>query len=102
MVVMVIPWCGIMSQGVRANVQPKSSVSIGARVEISPKGFTLCVKAETEKNHSIWPEYSINAELYGLVLAPRLKKGYRQIWEAKLQPLGPKVPAFINILTSMF
>ncbi len=26
------------------------------------------------------------AELYGLVLAPRLKKGYHQIWEANLQP----------------
>jgi hypothetical protein len=26
---------------------------------------------------------------YGLVLAPRLKKGYHQIWEANLQPLGP-------------
>jgi hypothetical protein len=26
------------------------------------------------------------AELYGLVFAPRLKKGYHQIWEANLQP----------------
>ncbi len=25
--------------GVRANVQPKSSIPIGAKVEISPKGF---------------------------------------------------------------
>jgi hypothetical protein len=31
-----------------------------------------------------------NAELYGLVLAPRLEKGYNGIWEANLQqPLGP-------------
>jgi hypothetical protein len=35
--------------GVRANVQPKSSIPIGAKVEISPKGFTLGVKAEIEK-----------------------------------------------------
>jgi hypothetical protein len=28
---------------------PKSSISIGAKVEISPKGFTLRVKAEIEK-----------------------------------------------------
>jgi len=28
----------------------------------------------------------INAELYGLVLAPRLGKGCHQIWEANLQP----------------
>jgi hypothetical protein len=36
--------------GVRADVQLKSSIlAIGARVEISPKGFTLGVKAEIEK-----------------------------------------------------
>jgi hypothetical protein len=34
---------------VRANVQPKSSISIGSKVEISPKGFALGVKAEIEK-----------------------------------------------------
>jgi hypothetical protein len=43
--------------GARANVQPKSSIPIGAKVEISPKGFTLGVKAEIEKNFSIWPKY---------------------------------------------
>ncbi len=42
------------SQG---NVQPKSSIPIGAKVEISPKGFTLGVKAEIEKNFSICPKY---------------------------------------------
>jgi hypothetical protein len=37
--------------GVKANVQLKSSISIGAKVEIStPKGFTLGVNAEIEKN----------------------------------------------------
>jgi hypothetical protein len=35
--------------GVRANVQPKSSIPIGEKVEISPKGFKLGVKAEIEK-----------------------------------------------------
>jgi len=55
-------------------------------VEISPKGFTLGVKAEREKNFSVCPKLLVNAELYGLVLAPRLKKGYHQIWEANLQP----------------
>jgi hypothetical protein len=35
--------------GVRANVQPKSSIPIGAKVEISPTGFALGVKAEIEK-----------------------------------------------------
>jgi hypothetical protein len=39
MVVMVIPWFGIRSQGVRAHVQPKSSISIGAKVEINAQGL---------------------------------------------------------------
>jgi hypothetical protein len=81
--------------GVRANVKPKSSIPIGAKVEISPKGFTLRVKPETEKSFSICPKLLINAGLYGLVLAPRLKKGYHQIWEANLQPL---VPMFQHLL----
>ncbi len=75
--------------GVRAYVQPKSSIPIGEKVEISPNGFTLGVKAELEKIFSICPKLLINAELYGLVLAPSLEKGYHQIWEANLQPLGP-------------
>jgi hypothetical protein len=36
--------------------------------------FTLGVKAEIEKIFSICPNLLINAELYDLVLAPRLKK----------------------------
>jgi hypothetical protein len=35
------------------NVQLKSSIPIGAKVEISPKGFTLGVNAEIEKTFSI-------------------------------------------------
>jgi len=42
---------------VRANIQPKSNNPIGAKVEISPKGFTLKVKAEIEKKFSICPKY---------------------------------------------
>ncbi len=60
------------------------------KLKSPPKGFTLGVKAEIGKNKiSICPKLQINAELYGLVLAPRLKKGYHQLWEANLQPLGP-------------
>jgi hypothetical protein len=59
------------------------------KVEITSKGFTLGVKAEIEKVFSVCPKLLINAELYGLVLAPRLKNGYHLIWEANLQPLGP-------------
>jgi hypothetical protein len=85
--------------GVRANVQPKSSIPIGAKVEIGPKCFTLIgVKAELEKIFSICPKVLINAELYGLLLAPRLEKGYHRIWEANLQPFGANALAFISNL----
>jgi hypothetical protein len=33
-----------------ADVRPKSNILIGAKVEISPKGFTLGVKAKIGKN----------------------------------------------------
>jgi hypothetical protein len=66
-----------------------SSIPIGAKVEISHKGVTLGVKAEIGKIFSICPKLLMSAELYGLVLAPRLKTGYHGIWEANLQPLRP-------------
>jgi hypothetical protein len=68
----------------------------------APKGFTLGVKADIEKNSSICPKLAINAEHYDLVFSPRQKKGYHQIWEANLQSLGTNVPALINIMSSMF
>jgi hypothetical protein len=71
---------------VRANVQPKSSIPIGAKVEIKPKGFTLGVKAEIANTFSMCPQVLINAERFGLILAPRLKKDTIKIWEANLQP----------------
>jgi hypothetical protein len=82
---------------------PKSSIPIGAKVEISPKDFPLGVKAEREKNFSICPKLLINAELYGLVLAPRLKKGYRRIWGANLQPKNAQSwpPVFFALTPSV-
>jgi len=56
-----------VASGVRAYVQLKSSIPIGGKVEISPKGFTLGVEAALEKIFSICPKLLINAELYGLV-----------------------------------
>jgi hypothetical protein len=73
--------------GVRANVPPNSGIPIGAKVEISPKGFRLGVKVELEKIFPICPKLLINTELYW-VLAPRLEKGYHRISEANLQSLG--------------
>jgi hypothetical protein len=46
--------------------------------------------AEIENIFSICPKLVINAELYGLVLASRLKKKDTfELGEANLQPLGP-------------
>jgi hypothetical protein len=53
---------------------PNQSIPIGAKVEISPKGFTLGVKDELGKIFLISPKLLINAELYGLVLAPKAEK----------------------------
>jgi hypothetical protein len=59
---------------------PNPAFLLVQKLKSAPKGFTLGVKAaETQKkNFSICPKLLlINAELYGLVLAPRLKKkGY--------------------------
>ncbi len=62
---------------VKANVQLKSSIPIGAKSWNQPQGlFTLGgVKPEIEKIFSICHKLlKINAELYSLVLVPRLKK----------------------------
>jgi hypothetical protein len=58
------------------------------KLKSAPKGFT---QVEIEKNLFNLPQvFNINAELHGLVLAPKAeKKGYHPIWEANLQPLGP-------------
>ncbi len=38
--------------GVKANIQPISSLLMGAKIEISPKGFALRDKAEIKKTYS--------------------------------------------------
>ncbi len=61
--------------GVRANVQPKSSIPIDAKVEISPKGFTLVVKDENRNDLFNLPQVTNKCwTLWPCVLAPRLKK----------------------------
>jgi hypothetical protein len=65
-------------------------------------GFTIGVKPGRKKIFSICLKLLTNAELYGLVFGPEAKKGYQQIWEANLQPLGLMLPSFTNILASMF
>jgi hypothetical protein len=87
---------------VKSNFQLKSSIPISAKVEISPKGLTLEVKAEMEKIFSICPKLLINAEHYGLSLAPRLKKRIPLNLGSQFATLGANVSTFINIMTSMF
>jgi hypothetical protein len=43
--------------GVKANVQLKSSIPVAGKVEISPKGFTLGVKAEYRNVFRSAPSY---------------------------------------------
>jgi hypothetical protein len=67
---------------VKAKIEPKLCITIGAITEISPKGFTLGIKAEIFNY--------FNLPLYGLDLArQQQKKKYLSTWEADLQPLGP-------------
>jgi hypothetical protein len=51
------------TQGVKAKVQLKSNIPIDAKVEMSPKGFTLGLKSELEKNFSICLNLLIKVEL---------------------------------------
>jgi hypothetical protein len=52
---------------------PNQAFLLVQKLKSAPKDFTLRVKAEIEKIFSICPKLLINAELHGLVLAPRLK-----------------------------
>jgi hypothetical protein len=53
---------------------PNPAFLVEPKVEISPKGLTLRVKADIEKNFSICPKLLINAEHYGLVWTPKAEK----------------------------
>jgi hypothetical protein len=59
--------------GVKAKVELKSCISIGAITEISPKGFTLGVKGwkrkQFLKSTTLWPW-----------LCPKAEKGYLSTW----------------------
>ncbi len=63
-----------LTLGVKANVQLKSSIPIDAKVEISPKEFTVGVKAEIEKIFWICSKLVINAELLWLCIDLKSEK----------------------------
>jgi hypothetical protein len=75
-----------LTLGVKAKVELKSSIPIGAITEISPKGFTIGVKAEKGSNF-------FNLPLYHPNLAPRQKKGTFQVGGPICNPWGPNVAA---------
>ncbi len=54
------------------------------------------VKAEIEKIFSLYPQLLINAELYSLVLAPRLKKMIPSNLGSQFVTLAANVVAFIS------
>jgi hypothetical protein len=44
--------------GVKAKVEPKSNILIHAKIEISPKSFTIGIKVEIKKHFSIFHKYT--------------------------------------------
>ncbi len=60
--------------------------------------ITLGVKAKKEMIFSICPKLLINVELYGLVLAPRLKRRIPSNLGSQFETLVANVVAFINNL----
>jgi hypothetical protein len=69
-----------------------------AKVEISPQGLYTRSQDRTRKILSICPKLLLNAELYGLVLAPRLEKGIPSNLRGQFATLEAKVRAFISKL----
>ncbi len=53
-------------------VNPNPAFLLVQKLKSASRALHLGVKAEREKNFSICPKLLINAELYELVLAPRL------------------------------
>jgi hypothetical protein len=53
---------------------PNQAILLVQKLKLAPRAFTLGAKAEIEKIFSICPKLLINVELYGLLLAPKLKK----------------------------
>ncbi len=98
----VLPETGSEISSVYSDLQSTQAFLLVQKLKSVPTGFTLGVEAELEKVFSICPKLLINAELYGLVLAPRLKKEVSLNLGGQFATLGANVSAFINILTSMF
>jgi hypothetical protein len=80
---------------------PNQEFLLVQKSKSAPNGFTLGDKSKLEKIFSICPKLVINAELYGLVLAPKAGKRIPSNLGGQFAALGANVSAFINILTSI-
>jgi len=74
--------------------EPKSSIPIGAKDEISLKGFTLGVKAVIEKSFSICPQVT-NKLLWPCIGPTAEKRRIPLNLGSQFATLGANVPAFI-------
>jgi hypothetical protein len=76
---------------------PNPAFLLVQKLKSAPKDFTLGVKAEI-----VCPKLLINADHYGLCICPKAEKRILSNLRGQFATLGTNVPAFINILTSMF
>jgi len=83
-------------------LNPNQAFLLVEKLKFAPPGFTLGVKGRNRKNIFNLPQLLVNAELSDLVLALRVKKRIPSNLGSQFATLGVNVPAFINILTSMF
>jgi hypothetical protein len=88
--------------GVRVIVQPKSSIPIGAKVEISPRCFTPQVNDDIEKKLFNLPQVTNKCWTLCTCIGPKSEKRIPSNMEGQSATLGANVPAFTNNLTSMF
>ncbi len=85
------------TQGVKANVQLKSSIPIGAKVEIGHKGFTLGVKAEIEKKKFNLPQVTNKCWTLWPCIGPKAEQRIPWNLGSQFAALGANVPAFIGL-----
>ncbi len=69
---------------------PKPAFLLVQKLKSARRAFTLGVKAYIENKNSICPELVINAEHYGLLLAPRQKFATPKLLFPKLLNIDPK------------
>jgi hypothetical protein len=80
---------------------PNQAFLLVEKLKSAPRVLHWELKLNQKKIFCICPKLLINAELYGLVVAPSPEKGYKSNLRGQFATLGANVSAFIHILTSM-